>query len=264
MWDKSAAIKGLLDLFKSKNVIGWFLSSYGLEAENSIARLLTVITVDYQLQTDSGDAELLKLDVLHHDLVEHRLGVELIAPRHEKIHFDGTGLTKHLPTTSSDPPLTPEQRKIWMTAFITFSVRLRCVNVICTFPYINRLTDFGRHEWSSESLWKSTPLFYFANCPLPYESDPMLDTAGALGHCQCLQEGLRLSGKFNSRNKSDLSRAVYHIHTCLAKRVEFVRQSYRTVMTSTFLGTPFDILQVVKVLNDLEKLSKVSALSYLL
>lgn len=110
----------------------------------------------------------------------------------------------------------------------------------------------------------SISLFYFANCPLPFEVDPLLDTATALAYCEKIQAVFSKVGLSNVNGLSDLSRAVSHIHTCLTKRLEYIRTSCRGLPPDeapTFYGTPFDIPKVVKVLDDLAKSSKVSILS---
>lgn len=115
----------------------------------------------------------------------------------------------------------------------------------------------------------SISLFYFANCPLPYEADPMLDTASALEYCEKLRLIITEDERFKSADKHDLSRAVSHIHLWLAKRVEFDQQPCTHTLLHggpralTFPGTLSDILQVTEVLNDLVKLSKVGALSWI-
>lgn len=110
----------------------------------------------------------------------------------------------------------------------------------------------------------SISLFYFANCPLPFEADPLLDTATALAYCEKIQALFSSVVLSNVNGLSDLSRAVSHIRTCLTKRVEYIRTSCEGLPpneTPTFYGTPFDIPKVLKVLDDLAKSSEVSILS---
>lgn len=112
----------------------------------------------------------------------------------------------------------------------------------------------------------SISLFYFANCPLPFEVDPLLDTATALAYCEKIQAVFSKVVLSNVNGLSDLSRAVSHIHTCLTKRLKYIRTSCRGLPPDeapAFYGTPFDIPKVVKVLDDLAKSSKVSILWYL-
>lgn len=109
-------------------------------------------------------------------------------------------------------------------------------------------------------------LFYLANCPLPFESDPIFDTAVALQYCDELQTVFSRVFWYNVYKHPDLPRVVSHIHTCLTERVKFVQESCKSLApgeTPTFYVTPFDIPHVVNVLNNLAKLSKVSILSYL-
>lgn len=105
----------------------------------------------------------------------------------------------------------------------------------------------------------SISLFYLANCPLPFEANNMLDTAFALQYCGTLQTVFwkREVFWFNVDELSDLSQAMSHIHTCLTKRMEFVQNSckhWQHNATPTFYDTPFDIPNVVKILNDLAEL----------
>lgn len=108
---------------------------------------------------------------------------------------------------------------------------------------------------------RNISLFFFANCPLPFENDPTLDTAVALDYCRTLQKILwevkekDLSLDDNSSNEFTL-RAVSRITTCLTERVEIVRQSYKDLKSDephTFYGTPFSIREVLEVLNDFGK-----------
>lgn len=116
----------------------------------------------------------------------------------------------------------------------------------------------------------------------------MLDTNTALDYCVKLQSVLSDNNRFESTDKNvkpdesylevprdyqeswnidkstikeKLSRSVSHIHTCLTKRVELVQnlcKYLKPYKVPTFFGTPFDVSNVVKVLNSLAKSSKVS------
>lgn len=92
----------------------------------------------------------------------------------------------------------------------------------------------------------------------------MLDTSDAIEYCGILEWILQvLVDDLFLEDRENLSRAVYHIHTCLTKRVQFVLQSCKDLApgeASTFHGTPFDIPNVVEVLKVLAKSSKASIL----
>lgn len=122
--------KAISDLFKSKNIFGWFLSIGGRDAEERISRLLEVIPENSFTYKSSFQ-----------HLTEHKLGVELLAPRHEKLYFEGTGLSRRLSKRSFEPPLTPEQRERWANVFETLVWNLWCVNAVhpCELQLTERL-----------------------------------------------------------------------------------------------------------------------------
>lgn len=126
---KRDTIRELSEFFEPRNVFGWFLSIRGLDAEFSILRLLRVID-DRQI-FDRSQVWHYKLQILHREA--HRLGVGLLAPRHEKLHFKGAGLTKRPSSSSSELSLTPERCEKWTKDFKTLATNLRCVNVIYSF-----------------------------------------------------------------------------------------------------------------------------------
>lgn len=109
---------------------GSFLSIGGRDAEERISRLLEVIP----------ENSLTYKSPFQH-LTEHKLGVELLAPRHEKLYFEGTGLSRRLSKRSFEPPLTPEQRERWANVFETLVWNLWCVNAVhpCEFQLTERL-----------------------------------------------------------------------------------------------------------------------------
>lgn len=105
----------------------------------------------------------------------------------------------------------------------------------------------------------SISLFYFANCPLLLETDGLLRTAVALEHCANLRLILTERTRIDSASLSDLSRAVSHIHNCLVKRVEFVKQSCKDSAPNAILyfdGIPFNIAEVIEVLRGLGIIAK--------
>lgn len=117
-------LKVLSNVFDSRNVFGWFIS---IHAEKSISRLLEAIdSPDFYLRSKPRDYYKWKFS----GSVEHRLGVDLLASRNEKLHFEGPGLTKHLFPRSSEVPHTQDQRKRWTNAFETLAANLLCVVVV--------------------------------------------------------------------------------------------------------------------------------------
>lgn len=107
----------------------------------------------------------------------------------------------------------------------------------------------------------SISVFYMANCPLPFEANPLLDTDIVCDYCERLLSVLLDGERFESTVGEDLARAVFHVHTCLTKRMEFVRQSCSDMPLDailTFEGTPFVIPEVIRILVTLAKLSKAS------
>lgn len=132
-------MEGFSTLIESSNFVGWFLSKRGPDAEESISRFLKFIDEKY-LYSPYYAAGIHKRQPL--PVAEHRLGVELLVPRHEKLHFEGAGfrLTNHLSAMSSEPTLTSEQRERWTNAFKTLAANLRCVNVVHS-PLVINLTE---------------------------------------------------------------------------------------------------------------------------
>lgn len=109
-------------LFENPNVFGWFLSIRGPGAEEYITKLLEAIDDPSLL----NPASILIYKRQFSCAIEHRLGVDLLAPRHERLHFENAGLTKHpsTGTRASEPPLTLQQRKSWTNAFETLTRNL--------------------------------------------------------------------------------------------------------------------------------------------
>lgn len=104
-------------------------------------------------------------------------------------------------------------------------------------------------------------VFYMANCPLPFEANPLLNTDIVCDYCERSLSVLLDGGRFESTVGEDLARAVFHVHTCLTKRMEFVRQSCSDMPLDailTFEGTPFVIPEVIRILVTLTKLIKAS------
>lgn len=118
---KEYAIKVFSSLFGSRSFYGWYLSILGSDAEEIISRLLRVISDDHP-------SRYLRQQLSH--FVLHKHGVELLAPKQEKLHFEGAGLTKGPFSASSKLSLETEQKKTWENAFKTLSANLRCVNMV--------------------------------------------------------------------------------------------------------------------------------------
>lgn len=97
----------------------------------------------------------------------------------------------------------------------------------------------------------SISLFYLANCPLHLETGPLLSTSIALDYCSALEPLFTEGDGFRCVDKEDLSLAVFHILTLLAKRVKHVYQSWKPDQAPTFNGVPFESLAVVQVLRSL-------------
>lgn len=106
----------LAKLFANNNIFGWFLSIRGPDAEDTVAKLLAV-TNDHSFSRDGMRFYLFPFS----HVLEHRMGVNLLAPKHERLHFENAGLGKRSSTRSSEPPLTLEQRKRWRDAFETLT-----------------------------------------------------------------------------------------------------------------------------------------------
>lgn len=110
----------------------------------------------------------------------------------------------------------------------------------------------------------SISLFYLANCPLSSEIDALLDTSVALDCCAALKQIIRIRSLVAVGGiKVDLLKAVKNIHTFLSRRIKVVQESCQCKNTSSekvppamFNDTPFDILAVVEILEDMAVLSK--------
>lgn len=256
--DKFPSFCVVHDFFVNPNILGWFLSIRGPDAEERITKLREAID---DAHFSNVTREYLKSPFSR--AIEHRLGVTLVTPRHERLHFENDRLTKHpsTGTRSSEPPLTLEQRKRWTDAFETLSRNLWCVRSL-TLHSLGCHWRSNRWNSSSESELRGISLDYFIICPLPYESDPMLNTTIALNHCGNLQSVI---SQIYPWERDSVSRAVSHIHTCITRRVEYVLRSCRDLgpdALPTFDNTPFDIPKVVNVLNDLAKLSQANILIF--
>lgn len=244
-----------MNLFRYKSLLGWVLSKHAPGVEEIITDLLHEFT-SYQLldkNTYHG--------VHYSHFMAHKHGVELLAPRNETLHFKGTCLTKRLSFSASESPLTPIQEETWKAAFEALAKNLGSVNLVIS-PHALSWLDHSLYSSKASELM-SISIFYLANSPLPFEANPMLDTAITLDYCENLRRVLSKDNRFESVDKEGLSQAVSHIHTCLTKRVTLVQQSCENAAPGTiptFCGTPFDIPKVVKVLNDLAELSKASNL----
>lgn len=121
--ERRASMEVLSNHFRARNIFGWFLSIRGQDAEKSISKLLEELD-DLYTFTNAG-----RHKRRFSRFIEHRLGVELLAPRHEKLYFKGTGLTKSPSTRTSETPSTYEQRKRWKSAFETLAANMRCINL---------------------------------------------------------------------------------------------------------------------------------------
>lgn len=114
---KRTSICTISNLFESRDIFVWFLSMRGGDAEESISKLLEDIEVH-------GRQEMRCYRQPFSHTKEQRIGVDLLAPRNERLHLDYAGLTKHRSSGSPELPLTPEQRERWNYAFKTLSYKL--------------------------------------------------------------------------------------------------------------------------------------------
>lgn len=124
------AIKELSRFFKFKNVFGWFLSSGGSESEDCITSVLQY--VEDKLADDSlhgwTQPVLREANAQFSQLALHKRGVELLAPRNERLHLCGTGFRNN-PSPGNYTALTSSQQSIWMNAFTSLTENLRCVHI---------------------------------------------------------------------------------------------------------------------------------------
>lgn len=123
MYDNSETARWkLLCLFQSQSLYGWFLSNCSSEVEKALKIVLE--------DTEDNDVRLFGPRL---GIAAHKLGIKLLAPRGEKLHFRGAGLTKHLSITQSELPLTPMQEEAWKDAFETVVGNMRCASAV-PFP----------------------------------------------------------------------------------------------------------------------------------
>lgn len=111
------------------DALAWFLSNHGPDAENKISSLYKMMEDSSSSSSSSYEADIFYVEELDQEqfphLKEYRLGVELLTPKHEKLHLEFHGLS----STSSTAPLTPKQQERWINAFNTLTACLTCVNV---------------------------------------------------------------------------------------------------------------------------------------
>lgn len=129
-------------LFENPNVFGWFLSIRGPDAEERITKLREAIGDLHSFSPEN--IQLYNYKRQFTCAIEHRLGVNLLAPRHERLYFENAGLIKYpsTGTRSSEPPLTLEQRKRWKIAFETLTGNLRLPAWSCVYFLTLHSLDF--------------------------------------------------------------------------------------------------------------------------
>lgn len=124
MSHRKTSLVNVSQFFVHRNVFGWFLSNSGPDAEETMSKMLEVI--DNWEQSNLGNSWFFKWQF---SLVAvHKLGTELLAPMHERLHFNGDGLTNY--NSAGLFNLSPEQRKRWTNAFTTLAAYLRCVKTV--------------------------------------------------------------------------------------------------------------------------------------
>lgn len=81
----------LSKLFENRSIFGWVLSNSGSDGEERLAKLSEVIDDPSFFASKSMELPVPKRELSC--IAEHRLGLDLLAPRRERLHFENTGLT---------------------------------------------------------------------------------------------------------------------------------------------------------------------------
>lgn len=107
------------NLYRVKNVVGWFLSRCDPAAEEKISKLLPILDSQHFRKHEHNFK-------LQH-FAAHIHGVKLLCPRNEKLLFDGAGRTKYLSATNSELPFKPMQGEAWKNALKHLVGNIGCV-----------------------------------------------------------------------------------------------------------------------------------------